>query len=70
MDWNFYSEPKAPGWYAVLVCYDYQEGAFPTAGYWDGAKWKQKAVTAFGEMRDTEESAKRLAYEHDPDMDT
>mgnify|MGYP003501016720 CR=1 FL=1 len=63
----FEGAPNEPGWHAALVCYDEQEGVFPRAAYWDGAAWKQKAVIAFGEKRDTEDAAERLACEHDPD---
>jgi len=65
--WKFDGKPSEQGWHAVLVCYDEQEGTFPRAAYWDGGSWKQKAVVAFGEKRDTEESAESIAYENDPD---
>jgi hypothetical protein len=65
--WKFDGKPFEPGWYAVLVCYDEQEGAFPGASFWDGAEWDRKAVAAFGEKRDTKEAASLVAYEHDPD---
>jgi hypothetical protein len=65
--WNFDGKPGEQGWHSVLVCYDEQEGVFPRAAYWDGSAWKQKAVVAFGEKRDTKGSAERLAHEHDPD---
>lgn len=67
MEWNYTGTPASAGWHAVLVCYDSAEGAFPFGAYWDGAAWKQKAVVAFGERRDTEDEARRLAYEHDPE---
>jgi hypothetical protein len=65
--WDFDGKPAEIGWHAVLMCYDEMEGVFPMAAYWDGAAWKQKSVIAFGEKRDTEDAAKCLAYEHDPD---
>lgn len=67
MEWNGMQDPKAPGWYAVLICYDPQEGIFPSAAYWDGEKWNRKAVSGFGERRETEAEAEALAYENDPD---
>ena len=68
MNWDFFNKPGEQGWYAVLICYDPQEGVFPSAGYWDGQKWDRKAVSGFGVKRDTELEAKALAYEHDPDI--
>jgi len=65
--WNFDGDPNEQGWYAVIICYDEQEGAFPCAAYWSGDTWNKKAVVAFGEKRETESEARRLSYEHDPD---
>jgi hypothetical protein len=67
MDWNYDNEPTVAGWYAVLVCYDPQEGIFPMGAWWNGATWQQKGVVAFGDMRLTKQEAEALAYEHDPD---
>ena len=65
--WRFNDTPASPGWYAVLVYYEAEEGAFPQAAHWDGKEWGRKAVVAFGESRLTEQEAEDLAYEHDPD---
>ena len=65
--WNFDGNPNEQGWYAVIVCYDEQEGSFPRAAYWDGSAWTERSVVAFGEKRATKDAAKRLAYTHDPD---
>jgi hypothetical protein len=65
--WIYDGAPSEPGWYAVLVCYDSEEGAFPQGAYWDGYAWSWAAVVAFGESRATKQLAKELAYEHDPD---
>lgn len=70
MKWDYDNTPAASGWYAALVCYDSREGAFPVGAYWDGKAWDRKAVVAFGDMRDTEDEAKSLAYDHDPDDPT
>lgn len=69
MQWMFDGTPPAdaPGWYAALICYDVEEGMFPSSAEWDGAKWKERAVVGFGEMRQTQKEAADLAYEHDPD---
>lgn len=68
--WIFDGTPPsdAPGWYAVLICYDAEEGVFPSGAEWDGEKWRKKAVIGFlGERRQTQKEAVNLAYEHDPD---
>jgi hypothetical protein len=65
MEWNYEGRPTEAGWYAVLICYDTQEGIFPDARLWDGEKWNGKAVLAFGDKCESESDANRLAYEHD-----
>jgi hypothetical protein len=55
MEWNYDGKPSAPGWYAVLVCYDACEGVFPMGAWWDGANWQQKAVVAFGDYGSTKQ---------------
>ena len=35
-------EPAAIGWYAVVICYDANEGAFPDTAYWDGRFWRSE----------------------------
>jgi hypothetical protein len=68
MEWNYDGKPSAPGWYAVLVCYDACEGVFPMGAWWDGANWQQKAVVAFGDYGSTKQEAEDLAYAHDLDV--
>jgi len=67
MKWDFDGQPTEPGWYAVLVCWDSQEGIFPMAAHWDGQAWKHRAIVAFGEKCESEADAKALADLHDPD---
>lgn len=67
MEWEFKKDPTEPGWYAVLICYDPQEGISPDAGYWDGAKWDRRSISAHGDKCASKEQAKELAYAHDPD---
>ena len=67
MEWEFLKDPSENGWYAVLICYDPQEGIFPSAAYWDGEKWSHKSVSGFGVKCETEKEAEDLAYAHDPD---
>lgn len=39
--WVQEPHPPATGWYAILYCYDAEEGIFPTADYWNGKEWNQ-----------------------------
>ena len=32
---------RAPGWYAIALCWDPEEGTFPGADYWDGNEWTE-----------------------------
>lgn len=38
--WFYFSQPDAPGWYAVLCGYDVCEGYWPNVAYWDGTEWQ------------------------------
>ena len=60
-------DPTAPGWYAVLVCYDPSEGAFPSGAYWDGKKWRIGSIVGCAGPFANEKSAEEWAYAHDPD---
>lgn len=69
--WNFTtSPPTETGWYPVIVCYDVQEGLFPSMAYSDGKVWKYVgpivAIGSAGPFRIKDE-AEYWAYEHDPD---
>lgn len=39
--WTNVGNPTAIGWYAILYCYDMEEGIFPAADYWTGLKWSE-----------------------------
>lgn len=67
--------PTEPGWYAVLWCFDPDEGYFPAGFYWDGERWydgekvrvppvAMRSPQSFAE----EEDATDWAREHDPEM--
>ena len=68
MEWQYTGDPPSPGWYAVLVCYDPQEGVFPMGAEWDGSKWKQRFVVGFGDRCETAKQAEELARDNDPDF--
>ena len=38
-DWAEGDEPAERGWYAVLCCWDVDEGIAPSADQWDGVQW-------------------------------
>lgn len=40
-DWTWEDKPPVPGWYAVLYCWEPQEGVFTDAAYWNGQVWSQ-----------------------------
>lgn len=72
MSWSFDDKfkPTAVGWYAALKCWDPEEGLFPDALYWDGAKWLNQTRASYSFMPEvfpTAEEAKAWAYKHDPD---
>lgn len=59
------------GWYATLHSWDPNEGIFPGAHYWDGARWQPETTAAlqyWPTVFETEEEACAYAYEHDPDL--
>lgn len=67
-EWQFDGHPGIAGWYAVLICYDPEEGVFPSGAYWDGEKWVQKAVVGYMQPPQADlKAASFLAYKHDPD---
>ena len=73
MNWTFNTDPQQPGIYAVLVCYDSEEGAFPSHDEWDGARWKgerwegSRPVVAYAGPFDSEQKAEEWADKNDPD---
>ena len=38
-EWDHDSTPSVPGWYPTTHCWDVEEGIFPSAYWWTGAKW-------------------------------
>ena len=60
-----------PGWYAQLVCYDVEEGAFPCGAYWDGEKWVGGPdfigyTSHLPLVLPSKEEAQKLADQYDP----
>lgn len=57
--------PREQGWYAVLICFDPQEGVFPGGAYWKGHEWGRKAVVMFGgDSLESEKAAEELAEQN------
>ena len=62
--------PTGPaGWYAVVVCWDENEGMFPSSAFWDGQIWTDdsRPIAAFHGRHETKEAAEKWAYDHDPE---
>jgi len=66
--WNYLNnEPTQPGWYAVLMCFDSEEEAYPCAAEWGGTDWTCRGVLYFGgQAMPSEAEARALALQHDP----
>lgn len=64
------ADPSGPaGWYAVLICWDENEGMFPSSSYWTGSDWKDnRPKVAFHGPHPSQQDAENWAYDHDPDM--
>jgi len=63
--------PMETGWYAVLRCYDVEEGILSGANYWDGSQWlnSSKAMTQFSSIKFSAElDAKNWAYDNNPEQ--
>lgn len=61
--------PERVGWYATLICYDSEEGAFPSGCYWSGQKWNTNAsVQYWPVVFESKQAATDYAYDHDPEM--
>jgi hypothetical protein len=66
--WTDGNKPAEPGWYAVVQCWDPEEGLFPDAALWLGDKWAEKTavVSHAGPFADRQ-AAEDWADEHDPE---
>lgn len=67
--WEWHSDnPKTAGFYAILFCYDPDEGTFPDSRFWDGKEWDESLpiVWVSSIAFPTKEDAEDWAYENDP----
>lgn len=53
-------QPTEHGWYAVMVCWDAEEGAYSTSRYWDG-EWPSEVEMYLPQRFETEREASDLA---------
>ncbi len=64
------SEPTEDGWYAVMRCYDAEEGTLPGAEYWDEGKWGFRGVYLHSPQTFvSEEAARAWASAYDSSCD-
>lgn len=62
------TKPSSEGWYAVLSCFDPNEGFFPVGDFWDGEKFVSGLPVSnwVDVVFNTEQEAERFAHKHDP----
>jgi len=63
-------DPTESGWYAVLICYDAEEGFSPSARYWK-TEWQSHSpvMCRLSQVFTTDEEATDAAYANDPDVE-
>jgi hypothetical protein len=67
-EWCFDGAPEVDGWYAVLVCWDAEEGMFPNAFERKNGAWSETSpVMGFAGPFGNKEVAHDWAYAHDPE---
>jgi len=67
-EWLFGPDPVTPGWYAVLRCWDAQEGIFTGAAYYGESGWPGYEVVAYMEpVQKSQLAAIAYASDNDPD---
>lgn len=68
-EWNANRATGAPGWYAVVVIWDENEGMSPSAARWTGTAWEdERPIAAFHGPHESEDAADEWAREHDPEL--
>ena len=69
IEWTDY-DPEAvlaPGWYALIYCWDPSEGAQVGCAYWDGANWSDRYPIdkVSSQTFVTDDDAWKWAIDHD-----
>lgn len=66
VSWTREGAPGETGWYAVVVCWDREEGEIPMAGHWNGRAWDHPMISGWLPYRnETEQEASDAAYRQD-----
>ena len=65
----FDAKPKNNGWYAILYCWEVQEGFFPSAAHWNGDKFDSSLPVSnwVDKIFSIKEDAAKFALDNDPD---
>lgn len=67
--WRYEPKPSAPGWYAIIFCWEREEGVFCDAASWDGAAWSQDLpICGFHGPHESETAAAAWSDAHDPNF--
>lgn len=67
-NWTDGDSPIVAGWYALVVCWDADEGISLAVERWRNGKWDAPVpVIAYQGPFSSQEQANRWAYENDPD---
>lgn len=66
--WVYDKKPTTPGWYAVLICWDVQEGLIPSTAFWRDGSWvREHPYVAHAGPFDTSDAAYKHAWDNDPE---
>lgn len=69
-DWTWHEEPQSLGWYAILQCWEPEEGSFPEVVLVRSLPLDARLVeslVAYAGPFPTEELAEAWLQQHDPD---
>lgn len=67
--WTYERKPSSAGWYAILYCWEPEEGVFHGASCWDGKTWDQDLpISGFHGPHESEAAAAAWADAHDPGL--
>jgi len=57
--------PSKSGWYPAVLCWEPEEGFFPTGAFWNGSAWENASALCewVDERFETEGEAQARAYD-------
>lgn len=74
IDWVFGTKPSINGWYAILYCWEPEEGVFDDAARWNDGKWGDGSYYTYlpifcysSSSFATQLEAEDWAYDHNPE---